>query len=259
MAGILSGIADLFNSGTNIASSIANYNLQKENYQYQKDLQQQIFAREDNSVQRRVNDLKEAGLSPVLAAGSSAGSGAVVNTSAPKMESPQISLDNMLSFAQLANEKQKIENDTQRVKNETAKIGFESSYYNAMTSNELAKNQGILFQNALTNNLALNAVADNKLKNQTLQNMIQEFENLKASNAGLILKNAHQSLENDILARDFEWAKFWKNPYNKDLFYNTPFSGFSDKSLFGRTAETFRKVNQSIANLNSYYDFIENW
>lgn len=61
-----------------------NYQLQKENLDYQKSLQKVMFERNDNAVQRRVNDLKTAGLSPVLAAGSSANAGPVISTSAPQ-------------------------------------------------------------------------------------------------------------------------------------------------------------------------------
>ena len=70
----------------NLFSNYKNYELQKANLQYQKDLQNQIFAREDNATQRRVNDLIAAGLSPTLAAGSAAGAGAVISTSAPQYD-----------------------------------------------------------------------------------------------------------------------------------------------------------------------------
>jgi hypothetical protein len=62
-----------------------NYEAQKDNLEYQKDLQQDIFAREDTSIARRVKDLQASGLSPVLAAGQGAGSGAVVQTHPPQM------------------------------------------------------------------------------------------------------------------------------------------------------------------------------
>lgn len=72
--------------GSSLLGSYLNYQSQANNLSYQKGLQKQIFEREDNAVQRRVSDLKAAGLSPVLAAGSAAGTGQVVKTDAPQFE-----------------------------------------------------------------------------------------------------------------------------------------------------------------------------
>ena len=75
IAGIVGG---LFDSGINLVNSIYNVQQNERNFDYQKALQQVIFQREDTAVQRRMADLKSAGLNPNLAAGSAAGAGAVV-------------------------------------------------------------------------------------------------------------------------------------------------------------------------------------
>lgn len=59
-----------------------NLEFQKENQDYQRALQQQIFEREDTAHQREVSDLRAAGLNPLLSTGSGAGAGSVVPTEA---------------------------------------------------------------------------------------------------------------------------------------------------------------------------------
>lgn len=71
---VASGIAGLANTAYNLYTN-------KRDFDYQKALQQTMFEREDTAVQRRMADLKAAGLNPNLAAGSAAGAGSVVSRS----------------------------------------------------------------------------------------------------------------------------------------------------------------------------------
>ena len=91
-----------------------NYKLQKKMFEYQKGVQQTTWQREDNAVQRRVADLRAAGLSPVLAAGQGASAGQVVATTTPQREYPQMS-ENALNMLALVKMKKDIDiSDMQR-------------------------------------------------------------------------------------------------------------------------------------------------
>lgn len=82
-------LAGAITSGVNavgsVFSSISNAQAQQKNLDYAKDLQRQVFEREDNAVQRRAADMQKAGLSQTLAAGGGAQAGAVVKTEAPQI------------------------------------------------------------------------------------------------------------------------------------------------------------------------------
>lgn len=115
---ILNTLGDITTIGSTLAGTVdsflsnrQNLDLQKQNLAYQKDLQKEIFSREDNAVQRRVNDLIKAGLSPTLAAGSAAGSGSVVSTSAPQRKNNLEALTALASVKTLLAQQQRAQTE----------------------------------------------------------------------------------------------------------------------------------------------------
>lgn len=74
IAGIIGGVGSLFKTGYGIWSN-------ERDFDYQKQVQNLTWLREDTAVQRRKADLIAAGINPNLAAGSAASAGAVVGRS----------------------------------------------------------------------------------------------------------------------------------------------------------------------------------
>lgn len=74
----------------NIGTDIYNLHQQEKALEYNKEMQQKAWYREDNAVQRRVRDLQLAGLSPVLAAGSSAQASGPIQLSGPQLDKSNV-------------------------------------------------------------------------------------------------------------------------------------------------------------------------
>lgn len=104
-----------------ILDTLFNIGSQLYNYGYQRDLQQQIFQREDNALQRRMADAEAAGLNKFsVANGSGAGAGSVVSTSAP-----QADFGNTLDQIAALNQVQQVKAQTQNVKTQNDILKYE--------------------------------------------------------------------------------------------------------------------------------------
>lgn len=87
VSAIIAGAAigsSLIDTVINNSSAQKQYQLGKETLEYQKQAQQTTWDREDNAIQRRVADLKAAGLSPVLAAGQGAQASGPIQVTTPQ-------------------------------------------------------------------------------------------------------------------------------------------------------------------------------
>lgn len=87
------GLYDAYNKTRNYKQQVKvseqNLGYQKDVLNWQKSAQRNTWKREDNAVQRRVNDMKTAGINPILAAGQAAQSASPINVTAPQKQTPQ--------------------------------------------------------------------------------------------------------------------------------------------------------------------------
>lgn len=177
-------ISDLVNVGSTIAGTVSNIKtnndnlaLQKDNLAYQKDLQNIIFAREDNAVQRRVADLQKAGLSPTLAAGSSAGAGSVVSTSAPQKKS---NLESYLALASVGTalaQQQKAQTEADIARQQLIQDKMDTNYYKTIGVSPAESRTG--FTQLLTN--LLNGFVNNTIVNPSLPDLYKAYANANAN------------------------------------------------------------------------------
>lgn len=180
----ISGGSSLIGSGLGFAGTMLtnkqNERMWREQFDYEKGLQQQVFQREDTALQRARQDAVQAGFSPLQALGmQSSANGVVSTTPSTPMQAPDFSGigSGIADASRLYLEKQMHDDQMQL---ESMRLGKEDEWNRARLSNEkdiavnnndtaISINRARLDQEALQFNRQLSEVIRSNSAQETLQ------------------------------------------------------------------------------------------
>ena len=187
-------------NGEAITQGKENLQMKKEQMEYIKKLNEKIMEREDTAFQRQVNDLRKAGLSPLMADNGGAGAGG----SMTPYEAPQDTTDyNALgtnfntAMANISSNKL-----TQQ------DLNIKSSATNAQNEKTNAEAEGIKIDNIHKEEKHLEELNNIKEKTNEIKQQIKEskarVENMKKEHALNVAKHTEERKNNDKLRKQIE-------------------------------------------------------
>lgn len=157
-------LGGLWKDFTGQTNNQMNLDFQRENLDYQKGLQQQIFEREDTAYQRTVNDMRAAGLNPVSMQGTN-GSGEAVATESMNSQKT--------SDIQAVNEIMNVLNQVSVTRNNSTLTNAQANLINAQADNQKIKN------------LWENDILEKTISNLDLDSIGKRFSNERSNIAWL--------------------------------------------------------------------------
>lgn len=180
-----------------------NMKFQREQFNYQKELNNKMFEREDNAVVRRMKDLSNAGINPLMADGQSASAAGGSSTSFTGTDAAQMEMfdtSTMLSAFL----------DSQRIKNEKAQTKIEKERLNMQQLNS----------------------AQDRL--ESLSRQILNTKEVEVKNALIKQYNANTELINKqakALGINIEISEWSNLPVGTDPRVNNPFQAASGAAI----------------------------
>lgn len=208
-------VPSLIQSGVDLFTNNQNLDFQKDTLNWQKSVQKNTWAREDNAVQRRANDLRAAGLSQTLAAGGGAQTSAPIQVTTPHSDfngrSVQGAMETYLMGVQAKarnTEIERTEAEKARLLEESKKIASEKAGQDLMNENYAISNRYL--EDYLRNRNALQSgnLANLNIQNEYLSKQLQaNYEYTKAQIEKIGIDNALTKANTDLSKQNLNIAK----------------------------------------------------
>ncbi len=187
-------------NGDAIRQGQENLQMQKEQMEYIKKLNEQIMMREDTAYQRQVSDLKKAGLSPLMAGNGGAGAGGtMIPYQAPQNTTDYNALGTNFNTAMANISSNKF---TQQ------DLNIKSSATNAQNEKTYAEAEGVKIDNIHKEETHLAELENIKEKTNEIKQQIEEskarINNMKKEHALNVAKHTEDRKNNDKMRQQIQ-------------------------------------------------------
>lgn len=233
-----------------------NYEHTKEVYEYQKALQEQMFQREDNAVQRRTADLRAAGINPVLAAGQAAGAGSNIGVTAPHQAVTGKAVSTAPKLQALAM-KQELDNQLRARRLQISQMAGHAELLHAQAAHERARTEEAKAHAAEANERTkgypgMRAQTAASARNLEFQNR-EIMSNIGVDNALIqkyIADTRATTVDTNEAERNFRIAEGWG--VRSDLKYSRYANDIMQLGSFALKTYGFSDHKQAIRHMRNY-------